>query len=165
VDALLARAAAGDAEAIAALRDAENTDLRNPDIDAQFPGTDPPANEPFKVEVKNRTKNPLTKNRLDVELKDANDQIKKANPDGPRHGDIVIDASEAPPGLSKADIERTLRGKMRGAPGDPGAMLQSIDYCEVVYRDPADGLLKRTFMVRTADGQGNGPFTEIFPVP
>ncbi len=174
----LARARAGEADVIAELRTAEryadagyrtdlaapqeNAGIRNPDIDTQFPDTTPPADQPLKVEVKSRTENPLTRNSLNTSIDVANDQIRQAGPGGGR-GDIVVDASEAPPGMTSEDVGARLRGKMRGAPGEPGAQLRSIDYLEVVYRDPADGLLKRTFMVRTTDGTVNGPFTEIFP--
>jgi hypothetical protein len=45
----------------------------------------------------------------------------------------------------------------------PKPRLTSIDYLEVVYRDAADGMLKRTFVVRTVDDEVPGPVTETFP--
>jgi hypothetical protein len=178
VDARLAKAGAGDADAIAELRAAEryadsghrtelavpreNAGVSNPDIDAHFRDTNAPANAPVKVEVKARTARPMSRNSLTEDIDRANRQIKDADPTGPRRGDIVVDAGDAPPRMSRADVEKVLRNKMHGDPTDPAARLRSIDYLEVVYRDPADGGLKRSFLVRTADGQVNGPFTEWF---
>lgn len=177
LDARLARARAGDADAIAELRTAEryadagydtglatpkeNAGVRNPDIDAQHPGARPPANDPVKVEVKNRATEPITRNSLNTDVSTANKQIKAADPTGAQRGDIIVDASQSPAGMDRAQVESFLRGKMRGAPSDPNARLSQIDYLEVMYKDLADGQIKRSFMVRTADGQVNGPFTEV----
>jgi hypothetical protein len=113
----------------------------------------------LKVEVKAAT-DALTENSLNRRITDANKQIRNADQTVRQRGDIVIEASAAPPGLTSAQVERRLRGKMRDG---PKPRLTSIDYLEVVYRDAADGMLKRTFVVRTVDDVVPGPVTETFP--
>jgi hypothetical protein len=126
----------------------------SPDIRIRLPGE----TETARVDVKFREPGrSITKNNLDNRINHANDQIRQSQ-EG--HGDIIFDGSEASSdGLDQVGIERYLNGKMRGNRADINARLRNVDYLEIIY--PDGQVLKRSFMVRTADGNVNGPFTEV----
>ena len=126
----------------------------SPDLRIQLPGETTAA----RVDVKFREPGkPITKNNLNSRINHANDQIRQSH-EG--HGDIISDCSEAGPGgLDRTGIENYLNGKMSGNRTDPNARLSNVDYLEIIYRDGP--VLKRSFMVRTADGNVNGPYTEV----
>jgi hypothetical protein len=178
VDGRVARANNGDKDVAAELRTAEryrdagyqtslaptkeNAGVRNPDLDAQYHGASPPENQPLKVEVKSRTDGPMTPNRLNGQISEANAQIKNSNPERTGRGDIIYDASGVRSNMSQADVERFVGGKMRGHPSEDNARLSQVDYLEVMYQNPDNGALQRTYSVRTPDGHVAGPFTEVF---
>ncbi len=126
----------------------------SPDLRIKMPGE----TETARVDVKLREPGqPVTQKNLNNRIDKANDQLRSSQ-EG--HGDVVYDGSEAAPGgLDQAGIERFLNGKMRGNRADATSRLRQVDYLEVIY--PDGPLMKRSFMVRTADGNVNGPFTEI----
>jgi len=165
----LAEARAGAAESVAEIRVAERyrdagyvVELVRPDT--IHPGRHPdlhlrgPDGSALRGEVKAREPGkPVTRNSLNARIDEAYDQVKHS---AEGNGDIVIDASEAGPGgLDQASVESFLKGKMSGSRTSPVGRLRQVDYLEVTYR--AGGVLKRSFMVRTGDGDVNGPFTEI----
>jgi hypothetical protein len=112
-----------------------------------------------RVEVKFRELgNPIRKNHLNERIDHANRQISESK-EG--HGDIIFDASQAAPsGINQTEIEKFLNGKMRGNRSAPDARLSNIEYLEIIYSE--GGKLKRTFILRTVDGEVNGSFTEVF---
>jgi hypothetical protein len=166
---VIAKARAGDQASVAELRAAERYAQAGYRVEFVEPASGPggqgqkssdlrvnlPGEEPTRVEIKSREPGkPITRENLNQAIDKANDQIKASDE---RRGDIIVDQTDAGPGgEGQAGIERFLKGKITDV------RLRSIDYLEVVYRD-AGGQLKRTFMVRTADGKINGPFTELLP--
>jgi hypothetical protein len=126
----------------------------SPDFRVRLPGKP----ETARVDVKFREPGkPITKNNLNTQIGHGNDQIRSSK-EG--HGDIVFDASQASGGMNQGEIERYLNGKMRGNRSDPDARLSNIEYLEIIYSE--GGELKRTFILRTVDGEVNGSFTEVF---
>ena len=178
VDGRVARANNGDKDMAAELRTAEryrdagyqtslappkeNAGVRNPDLDARYHGASPPENQPLKAEVKSRTDGPMTRSRLNGQVDEANAQIKNSNREGTGRGDVIYDASGVNSRMSQADVEKFVGGKMRGHRGADNARLSQVDYLEVMYRNPDNGALQRTYSVRTPDGHVAGPFTEVF---
>ena len=127
----------------------------SPDFRIRLPGKP----ETARVDVKFRESGkPITRNNLNTHLGHANRQIRSSK-EG--HGDIVFDASQAgPSGMNQTDIERYLNGKMTGNRSDPNARLSNVEHLEIIYSE--GGQLKRSFILRTVDGEVNGPFTEVF---
>jgi hypothetical protein len=126
----------------------------SPDFRVRLPGKPEAARVDVKLREPGRS---ITKNNLHNRISYANNQLKKSL-EG--HGDIVIDASQASgDGMKRADIERYLNGEMKGHPSDPNARLSNVDHLEIIYSE--GGQLKRSFMLRTVDGEVNGPFTEV----
>jgi len=125
----------------------------SPDFRVRLPGKPKTA----RVDVKFREPGkPITKNNLNTQIGHGNDQIRSSK-EG--HGDIVFDASQASGGMNQGEIERYLNGKMRGNRSDPDARLSNVEHLEIIYSE--GGQLKRSFMLRTVDGEVNGPFTEV----
>jgi hypothetical protein len=129
----------------------------SPDLRIKLPGQA----ETARVDVKFREPGKqITKSNLNTQIDKANNQIRQSE-EG--NGDIIFDGSQASSGgLNQAEIKRYLNGKMKGNRSAPEAQLKNVDYLEVIYPDTVSGqaVLKRSFMVRTADGNVNGPFTE-----
>lgn len=130
----------------------------SPDLRVRFSGQA----ETARVDVKFREPGkPITKSSLNKQIDKANDQIKQSK-EG--NGDIIFDGSMASSdGLHQADVERYLNGKMKGNRFAGDAQLRNIDYLEIIYPETTSDktILKRSFMVRTADGNVNGPFSEV----
>lgn len=127
----------------------------SPDFRVRLPGKP----ETARVDVKFREPGkPITKSNLNSRIDHANRQIRESK-EG--HGDIIFDASQAAPsGINQTEIEKFLNGKMRGNRSAPDARLSNIEYLEIIYSE--GGELKRTFMLRTVNGEVNGSFTEVF---
>jgi hypothetical protein len=130
-------------------------ECRSPDFRVRLPGE----LKTTRVEVKFRELGePITKNNLNYHVSCANDQIKSSK-EG--HGDIVFDASQAVlGGMNETDIEKFLKGKVRGNSFESEARLSNIEYLEIIYSEGEQ--LKRSFISRAVDGKVNGPFTEVF---
>ncbi|BAZ17058.1 hypothetical protein NIES4071_89360 [Calothrix sp. NIES-4071] len=130
----------------------------SPDLRVRFPEQA----ETARVDVKFREPGKqITKSNLNKQIDKANNQIKQSK-EG--NGDIIIDGSLArSDGLHQADVERYLNGKMKGNRFASDAQLRNIDYLEIIYPETVSNktILKRSFMVRTADGNVNGSYSEI----
>ena len=129
----------------------------SPDLRIRLPGQA----ETSRVDVKFREPGKqMTKSNLNTQIDKANNQIRQSE-EG--HGDIIFDGSQASSdGLNQAEVERYLNGKMKGNRSAPNAQLRNVDYLEIIYPETVSGkvVLKLSFMVRTADGNVKGPFTE-----
>jgi hypothetical protein len=166
VEDVIAKAQAGDNASAAELRVAERYLDAGYEVEFVQPESGPgaaqgeqsadlrvnrPGEKPTRVEVKSRAPGEqISKSNLNQAIDKANDQVKAS---GEARGDIIVDQTDAAPGgAGQAEIENFTRGKMTDS------RLKSIDYLEIVYKE--GGEVKRTFIVRTADGKVNGPFTE-----
>jgi hypothetical protein len=133
----------------------ENEGVSNPDMRVRHPDWEVPT----WVEVKHRAYPALTYNSLNYAITQANKQIRGAGIEKVRRGHIVVDASTAPGRMTPAQMEQFLNGKLTGIDSRSPQLLQ-IDYLEVLYRDPTDGALLRSSIMRGSDGQTTAPFTE-----
>jgi|SRR4028119_343638 hypothetical protein len=126
----------------------------SPDFRVRLPGKPKTA----RVDVKFRQPGkPITRSNLNTRIDHANCQIRESK-EG--HGDIIFDASQAAPsGMNQTEIERYLNGKMTGNRSHPDARLSNIEHLEIIYLEGQQ--LKRTLILRTIDGEVNGPFTEV----
>jgi len=176
IDAVIERGTFDDADSLAArgeLRAFERLADAGYQVEVQSPKEGPGIPQGIKTPEARIIKDEVAKK---LEVKTAiqppvratvNDNINKANrqiKQGGERGIIVVDFSKVPLKHGKkylsnrVDIEAFLRGKLTG--DTESGRLRSIDQIEIIYRDAVDGILKRTYISRDANGIAQQPITE-----